>query len=304
MIITCSTINNILGVCLSHSSLIAQVTIFDVATADDIFFSSSSLNWMIGLVVNLLNIFSGSTRIITSKSFSPETQFQIIKDYKVSVVIGQSYYIIECLKSGLLYEADLSSVKHMIVAGFKLPLSAIEEFNKYLPNGRINNSYGLTETSGYVTVDYPQFAGTDSVGRLMSGYTLKIIDEDGHRCGVDVEGEICIKTPRKFIGYFNNQELTAQVLDDEAFVMTGDIGRVDRDGNLYIIGRKKDVIAYYHTIVPTDIEEILLGSPHIRGVCVVGVIDESTLELPAAVVVRAKDSTITEEDIFKIVAGK
>lgn len=285
--------------------MIAQITMFDVATANDILFSSSSLNWMIGLVVNLLNIFSGATRIISSKPFSPETQNQIIKDYEVTVVIGQSYYIIECLKSHLMPKADLSSVKHMIVAGYKLPLSAIEEFNQYLPNGTLNNSYGLTETSGFVTVDYPTFSGNDSVGRLLGCYGFKIVNDDdnGQRCGIDVEGEICIKTPKKFLGYFNNQKLTEQALDSEGFVLTGDIGRVDKDGNLYIIGRKKDVIIYYHTIIPTEIEALLLKSPFIYGVCVVGVVDETSIELPAAIVVRTKDSSITEVDICEMVAS-
>lgn len=284
--------------------MITQATMFDVATADDILFSSSALNWMIGLVVNLLNIFSGATRIITAKPFSPEIQNQIIKDYNVTVVIGQSYYIIECLKSGLMPKADLSSVRHMIVAGYKLPLSTIEDFNKYLPNGTLNNSYGLTETSGFVTVDYPKFSGNDSVGRLLGCYGYKIVsDEDGQRCGIDVEGEICIKTPKKFLGYFNNQKLTEQALDSEGFVLTGDIGRVDKDGNLYIIGRKKDVIIYYHTVIPTDVEALLLKSPFIHGACVVGVVDETAIELPAAIIVRAKDSNITEEDVCELVAS-
>lgn len=281
--------------------MIAHMAAFDVAKADDIFFSSSTLNWVIGLIVNLLNIFSGMTRIISQKRFTPETQIEIIKDYRVTIVIGQSFHIIKCLKSGLMSEADLSSVKHLFVAGCKLPLSAIQEFNQYLPNGSINNSYGLTET-GYVTIDYPKFSGNDSVGRLLSGYSFKIVDDDGNRRGIDEEGEIYVKTPQKFLGYFNNQKLTEQSIDNDGFVLTGDIGKVDKDGNLYIVGRKKDVILSYHPIIPTDIESLLLQSPHIHGVCVVGV-DDSCIELPAAIVLRAKNTAITEEEIFKIVAG-
>lgn len=283
--------------------MISQISMFDVTTADDIYFSSSSLNWMIGLIAPLVGISSGATRIITSKKCTPEVQNRIIRDFKVSIVIGQAFYVIEMLKSGAITKTDLSSVKHMIVAGQKLPFSVIKEFNMYLPNGTINNSYGLTETSGFVTNDFPEFSNNDSVGRLLSGYSFKIVDENGNRCGINEDGEICIKTPHKFLGYYKNPILTAEALDNEEFILTGDIGHVDKDGNLFIVDRKKDIIIYHYHVMPSEVEALLLKSPHIRDVCVVGVTDEFSIDLPTSIVVRADNSNITEEEIGQIVAG-
>lgn len=276
---------------------------FQIATTDDIFFSFSSLNWMIGFVATLLNIFTGATRIITSKPFSPELQSRIIKEHQVTVVAGQSYFVIETLKSGIMCKEDFSSVKHMVLAGYKLPFSLIEQFNSYLPNGTINHSYGLTETSGFVTADYPKFSHTDSVGQLLNDYSFKIVDNDGNRCGIDTDGEICIKSPHRFLGYYKNPELSAKAFDSEGFFLSGDIGHVDANGNLYIVDRKKDVILWHYTVLPSEIEAFLIKLPDIKGACVVGAVDERFIELPAAAIVLADDSKITEKDIYKMVEG-
>lgn len=283
--------------------MINQMSMFQITTANDIYFSFSSLNWMIGLVTNLLGIFSGAMRIITSKRFSPELQNRIIKEHQVSVVVEQSYHLIETLKSGIISKADFSSVKHMVIAGYKSPLSVIEEFNSYLPNGTVNNSYGLTETSGYVTVDFPKFSRTDSVGQLLNGYSFKIIDDDGNQCDINIDGEICIKSPYPFLGYYQNRELSIKSTDAEGFFLTGDIGRVDMNGNLYIVDRKKDAINWLYTVLPSEIEAFLIKSADIKSVCVVGAIDESFLELPAAAIVCVDNSKITETDVCKMIEG-
>lgn len=172
-----------------------------------------------------------------------------------------------------------------------------------MPNGSVGNAYGLTELSSVATIDFPKFSGKDSVGRLLNGFELKIIDEDGNKCGIDTDGEICIKNSYKFLGYYKNEELTREVIDNEGFMLTGDIGHIDKDGYVYISGRKKDVIAYYFKIAPVEIESFLLQSPDIQAVCVVGVPYNSIIELPAAVVVRSSNSKITSEAICKMVEG-
>lgn len=185
-----------------------------------------------------------------------------------------------------------------------MPLSIAHEFNSYLPNGSVNTGYGLTEVGYNVSVDFPHFSGKDTVGRLVSGYTVKIVDDQGNRCGVGVSGEICIKSRHKFLGYYKNEELTRAALDDEGFFLTGDIGHIDADQHLCISDRKKNVIVYCNDwVFPTEIEAVLLKCVGIESVCVVGVPYDTVVEVPAAVVVRASGSTITEEEISKLVEG-
>ena len=134
---------------------------------------------------------------------------------------------------------------------------------------------------------------------------VKIIDDDGNRCGVHIDGEICIKTNYKFIGYYNNREATEELFDEENFIKTGDVGHFDEDGDLYIVDRKKDLLKYCNfQISPSEIDSYLIESSDIKSACVVGIPDPLVTDLPAAVVVRAQGSTITEEEIVNMVAGK
>lgn len=163
---------------------------------------------------------------------------------------------------------------------------------------------GLTEL-GTVSIDFPKFSGTQTVGRLTNGVAVKIIDQTGKRCGSNVHGEICVKPRFKFLGYYKNPKLTAETIDDEGFFKTGDIGYFDNDKLLYIVDRKKNIIAgRYDWIIPSEIEEVLLKSPDIRDVCIVGVPTVPAFDVPAAVVVRSKGSKINEEEICKMVVGK
>lgn len=292
-----------LGVCLSHASIVSHVGNLQLINSNDIFFCTSSLHWITGLASLLMGTLNGSTRIITTEPFSVEMQLRIIETYKVTVALGQSYHLLEILKSGLISKSDLTSLKHMAVGGSKIPVSVVEEFTSYMPNGSVGNAYGLTELASIAAIDFPKFSGKDTVGRLMNGFVVKIIDDDGNKCGIDTDGEICIKSTFNFLGYYKDKELTSEVIDNEGFMLTGDIGHIDKDGYVYIIGRKKDVIAYYFKIAPIEIESFLLKSSDIQTVCVVGVPYNSIIELPAAVVVRSSNSKITSEDICKMVEG-
>lgn len=246
---------------------------------------------------------NAATRIATAHEYSPELQLQIIEKYKVTISFHQSYHLVDILKSGLLLKTDLSNIKHMVVAGSKMPFNIRKEINSYLPNGCVNVVYGLTEMAATVTADFPNFTDKDTIGRLVNGFTAKILDENGNRCGIDVDGEICLKSHYPFLGYFRNEPLTKETVDDDGFLRTGDIGHFDKDGYLYLVDRKKDLIAYYFKIAPSDIESLLLRSPDIKTVCVVGVPFDQVIEVPAAVVVRSPNSQITEDEIYKMVAG-
>lgn len=237
----------------------------------------------------------GGTRIITREEFTPEMQLRIIEEYNATIVENQSFYILEMLKSGLLPKANLTSVKSLFAGGFKVPDSIMNEFNQYLPNGSVCNAYGITEI-GY---------NTGKGGRITNGFSVKVVDEQNNLCDVDVDGEICIKGRSKFLGYCKNQQLTNDAFDYEGYFKSGDIGRVDKDGYLYIVDRKKNVISYHNDwVFPADVEEVILKSKHVKFVCVVGVPYDEILELPAAVVVLSNGTKITEQEICKMVEGR
>lgn len=282
--------------------LLAEITAFDVCTSDDVLLSTSSLQWISGHNTLLLGTLSGATRIITMESFSPELFVRLIKDYKVTVSISLAFNMISLLKSGLVTNTNLSSIKHFFIRGQRAPFPMITEFNTYLPNGKVNPALGMSEMSGIATVN---FNGSDSAGQLLKGYKFKIVDNDGNRCGIDTNGEVCIETPHKFLGYYQQKDLSEKAIDNEGFFLSGDIGFFDRDGNLHLIDRKKDLIDFGTIkISPFEIEEFLIKSPDIKALCIVGVPSGMGIEYPAAVIIREKDSHLTEAKVCKMVEGK
>lgn len=230
-------------------------------------------------------------------------EFRIIREYQVTVVENDAYDILVMLKSDDLQRADLTSVKHWVIGGIKIPFEMRKQFNALLPNGCLHNEYGLVELGG-IAMDFPGFSEKDTVGRLLDGFLIKIVDDKGKRCGIDVDGEICVKRRYKFLGYGANEELSQSVYDTEGFFKTGDIGHIDDDGCVYITDRKKDIIVHSNGwIFPSEVEEAIMKLPGVDSVCVIGVPHDEASELPAAAVVRTIDAEITEDDIFNIVEG-
>lgn len=228
----------------------------------------------------------------------------MIEKYRATAVVYCSpIYLIDALKGGHLSKSAMSSVRHMLISGRRTPSSILQEISSYLPNGHVNNGYGLTEAAAWVTIDYPICSGNETAGRLLNGFMVKIVDGNGDRCGINVEGEICIKDRYKFLGYLGNNELFNEAIDNEGFFLTGDIGRFDENGLLYITDRKLDVILYILRVWPSQIENVLHASKDIQAACAVGFPCNALVEYPAALVVRKADSNITEEYVCKLVEG-
>lgn len=290
------------GVCLSHAALISAIASYDAVTSDDIYFNAVQLHWISGLSTLLVGTFNGATRIITAEPLSCEKYLSLLEKHKVTNVFFGFSHLNQTIEA--ISKKPIDSVKHMVLAGTKIPFFMKENLNSVLPNGSANIAYGCTELGGVVTYDLPDFSGNDSVGRLLSAFSIKITDDEGARCGIETSGEICMKGSTKFLGYYGERALTERTIDNEGFFHTGDIGRFDKDGNLYVIGRKIDLLGYPSYISPHEIEEVLIKSLDIESVCVVGITFELGHEVPAAVVVRSKRSaSVTENDVFNVVAG-
>lgn len=292
------------GVCLSHASLLDTTVCCRFGNSDDIMLCFSSLYWISGLIVLLTGTLFGATRLITTQVFSPALYLRMIEQYKATFSFNAPHQIGLILNHPDLSTTDLSSLKYQFIGGSKVPFHAKTDFNRYLSNGRVHVVFGLSESGGFLTIDNPASDAKDTIGRLiMGGSCAKVVDDDGNRCGVNVDGELCFKVPYKFIGYLNNQQATDDMIDAEGFIKTGDIGRFDEHGDLYHTGRKKELMKYFgFQIAPSEIDAYLTESPDIESACVAGIPDAMG-DQPAAVIVRANGSNITEADVANLVAG-
>lgn len=175
----------------------------------------------------------------------------------------------------------------------------------HLPNGTVHIYYGLSEISGTVTIDFPTFRASESSGQFLGGMQAKVVDENGSRRGVGESGELCLKPSYKPLGYYKNRAATDELFDSEGFLLTGDIGRIDAGGFLYVMDRKKDMVKCGDIIVyPAFVESHLIRSPLIQAICFVGVPDAIFGELFAVAVVPSAAGEITESMVRKMVNGR
>ncbi len=197
------------------------------------------------------------------------------------------------------------NIKFLISGGSALPDDVHKAFHAL--GFTLDEGYGLTEAAPVLTVTHAgnkRLPGT--VGKALPGVELKIFEPDGE--GV---GEVTARGPNVMAGYFQDRESTAAVLKD-GWLFTGDLGRIDGEGNLYLVGRRKDVIidANGKNVYPDELEELYAVHPHVKELSVVGLPDESGGEKVAALVVpdykdRPREEVRRElEEHFRMVSGE
>lgn len=194
---------------------------------------------------------------------------------------------------------DLSSLRIIIDGGEKMPIPLIEKLLRIIPGCGFHDAYGLTETVSGDTFLPPADAvrKTGSVGIPTHQLRLRIVDDERRDVAPDELGEIILRGPKIFAGYWNNPEATEAVLVDGWF-HTGDIGRMDPEGYLYVVDRKKDIIVSGgENIASTEVERVIYEDPGVAECAVVGIQDERWGEVPWAYVVLKPGGETSAEGI-------
>jgi long-chain acyl-CoA synthetase len=157
--------------------------------------------------------------------------------------------------------------------------------------------WGMTESSAHVTCQSVDGARkTGSVGRVLPGWELKIVDDNGRQLPLNQPGEIIVRGPI-MKGYYNNPEATAQVVKD-GWLYTGDLGKIDEDGEVFLTGRSKDIIIVKgQNVYPSDIEEVLYTHPKVAEAAVVGIPDEIRGETIKAFISLKEGEVAAEQEI-------
>ena len=201
---------------------------------------------------------------------------------------------------------DVSSIRFIIDGGEKMPATLIKEFKEKFPNAWFADAYGLTES-----VSGDTFLAKDkmldklgSVGRPCPHLHVRVVDENGVDMPPNEMGEIVLKGPKIFKGYWKNPEATAAAIKDGWFY-TGDMGTLDEDGYLYILDRKKDmIISGGENIASPEVERVIYEHPSVLEAAVVGIPHPKWLEVPKAFVVLKPGTTLTQEELVAHCAKK
>jgi len=199
-------------------------------------------------------------------------------------------------------EYDLSSLRLAVTGAAVVPVELVVKLRQDLGFDSVVTGYGLTETTGTVAMcrhdDDPEIIAHTS-GRPLPGIEMKIVDADGDEVPIGEQGEIVTRGYHVMIGYFENPQATAETIDADGWLHTGDVGYVDAQDNVTITDRIKDMfIVGGFNAYPAEIEGLMLEHPDLAQVAVVGVPDERMGEVGMAFVVPTMGHTVDRDALI------
>lgn len=255
-------------------------------------------------VAKLFAMYSGAELIITPDPRKTELILDIIQREKVTMYPGIPTMYTAIINHPKVSESDLRSVKACLSGGMALPLEVQRRFEQ-LTGGKLVEGYGLTETSPAACANpINGLRKEGSIGLPLPSTEVSIISLEANAEGkfetvpAGQEGELIIRGPQVMKGYWNRPDETAVTLDEDGWLHTGDIAKMDEDGCFYIVDRKKDlIIASGYNIVPREVEEVLYMHAKVMEAAVAGVPDPVRGETVKAYVVLKEGQTSTQDEI-------
>ncbi|HET8794994.1 MAG TPA: AMP-binding protein, partial [Arthrobacter sp.] len=264
-----------------------------------------------GMVIGNLNALShGAATIIPGRGFSPAATLQAVQDYRGTSLYGVPTMFIGELALDNFAKYDLSSLRTGVMAGSTCPVEIMKRVVNEMNMAEVAICYGMTETSPVSTMTRPDDSlarRTETVGRTMPHLENQIIDPiSGDVVEHGELGEFCTRGYSVMKGYWNAPEKTAEAIDADGWMHTGDLARMDEDGYITIEGRIKDmVIRGGENIYPREIEEFLYQHPSVQDVQVIGVPDERYgEELMACIILKPDAGILTVEDVTEFCRGR
>jgi acyl-CoA synthetase (AMP-forming)/AMP-acid ligase II len=197
---------------------------------------------------------------------------------------------------------DISSLRLAVTGAASIPVELIERMRDELKFDTVITAYGLTESTGCVTMcrqgDSPETIAQTS-GRAMPDVEVRIVDADNQPVPANEPGEIVLRGYNVMVGYLDAEQQTREAIDDDGWLHTGDVGVLDEQGNIRITDRMKDMfIVGGFNAYPAEIENTLLRMPGVGEVAVIGVPDERLGEVGMAFVVPAPGATLTPDEVI------
>ena len=295
------------GVMLTHRNILYNVERM-VATpyvfrSDDVLLGCLPLTHGFGQICGMLTGFRAGISIVMMSRFSGREALALMTEHRCTVFMGvptMYFGLLDAVAQG----GPVPRLDRVYSGGSALPVKALEDIRSVF-GCPVYEGYGMTETSCSVAYHYPGVTfRSGTVGVPITGVTVGIARPNAD--GIDLlpvgeVGEIVVRGPNVMAGYLGRPDATADVLIDGWF-LTGDLGRLDGDGYLSVVGRKKDLILRGgYNVYPREIEEILVGHPAVAQVAVVGVPHPVLGEEVWAIVVPARPEDVTSGSDEEIV---
>ena len=296
------------GVMLTHRNLVANVTqsqqSFHLGEAERVlgvmpFYHIYGLTVIMNLV-----LYSGAT-IVTMPRFELEAFLRVLQDHRVSHAYVAPPIVVALAKHPMVDQFDLSSVTTVFSGAAPLDEALAAACGRRL-KCKVNQGYGMTEASPvtHAVRGDVEWTKVGSIGPVIPGTECQVVDiTTGTVLGPGEDGEIWIRGPQVMKGYLNNRAATEQILDQDGWLHTGDIGHADPDGDFYIVDRLKELIKYKgYQVPPAELEAILLTHPAVADAAVIPSPNEEAGEVPKAFVVLKGE--VSPEELMRYVAER
>jgi long-chain acyl-CoA synthetase len=294
---------------LTHANLYANLRQSEAATpelqpAGDVGFGVLPLFHIFGLNVVLgLSLHLGSCVVLIER-FDPLSALETIPKYGITTLSGPP--------TMWAAFAGVPGVGHDLFGGVRLAMSGAAKLPVEVAQAmearfgvHLTEGYGLTEASPVVCAPSGLDVPAGSVGVPVPGVEVRLVDPDGNDVLVGDAGELLVRGPNVFAGYWDDPEATARVLTEDGWLRTGDIAVVDDDGFLYLVDRAKDlIIVSGFNVFPAEVEEVLLEHPAVESCAVVGVPHPYTGEAVKAFVQARQGVSVEEDDVIAFCAER
>ncbi|MFK5954740.1 MAG: AMP-binding protein [Desulfobacterium sp.] len=261
-----------------------------------------------GCVLGVLAAVTHGTAMVILEGFDPLLVMASVEQEGCTALYGVPTMFIALLENPLFSKFDFSSLRTGIMAGSNCPVEIMQQVIEKMNMSEITICYGLTEGSPvmtYTRIHDELQKRVETVGQALPHIEVKIIDpETGEVLPPNTQGEVCCRGYNVMKGYYNNPDATAEAVDKDQWLHSGDLGILDPDGFLSITGRHKDmIIRGGENIYPKEIEEYLYRMEGIQDIQVAAVPSEKYGEEVGAFIIRKKESDIEESDIKDFCRG-
>ncbi|RVT46476.1 long-chain-fatty-acid--CoA ligase FadD [Rheinheimera sediminis] len=294
------------GAMLTHRNMVANLEQADgcigpvLTKGQEFIVTALPLYHIFALTANFLMFmkYGGTNLLITNPRDMPNFVKELAK-YPFTALTGVNTLFNGLLNTPGFAQLDFSRLKLALGGGMAVQRPVAERWQK-VTHTKLVEGYGLTECAPLVTVSpYNLPAYNGSIGFPAPSTDIKLVNDEGVEVAADEAGEMWVKGPQVMKGYYNRPEETAKVLNDEGWLATGDIARVDEQGFFYIVDRKKDMILVSgFNVYPNEIEEVVAMNDKVLEVAAVGVPNEATGEAVKIFVVK-KDQSLTDAELIQ-----
>ena len=274
-----------------------QILIHEVGKSDRLFLPFP-LAFTGGLISNAMLAYVSGCELVLEPAFDPATALRILVDQKITIFMAVPVIWQAIADLDGFDQADFTALKVAKSGGAPVPVPLLKTYAR--KGIELIQGYALTEGSGITTTLHARDAvrKVGSAGIPTNGTRLRIVADDGRECPTGEVGEIQVRGPEVMLGYWNDPEATAETLRD-GWLATGDLGRLDEEGHLWVVDRKKDMlISGGLNVYPAEIERVIEKIDGVVEIAVVGVPHEKWGEVPAAILFCGADARPDAEDVI------